>query len=303
MYKFKEGLYGDSISYSNGFSVLAFFGTPEQTKEFFKYLYFEINKDDKERKKGNKVCCQVVRNDNDREPLVDVNYNFFIEVLAKWIEHYSLSKHEVINYDAYGRFSQPDEDGNAIKVPKYKKCSIDFTTAEKVIMDYSYSGWRIKRNYYKFLRFYFIQTFFNNYLGKHTYVVGYGNRYRAKPISILLVKDNQFNSYVKLPVVSFVRSALIKYLSAKQMKRLHEISDGYEVLSREFKGIEAKIEELEAAGKKIGYCNVFNLNKIENERNILDGTWHLYVKKDDEEEKEILDQLNDETPDDIPEFD
>lgn len=303
MYKFPGELYPESISYSNGLSVFAFFSKPEQTKEFFKYLYFEINQDDKERKKGNKVCCQVVRNDNDREPLVDINYNFFIEVLAKWIEHYSLSKNEVVNYSSYFNFTQKDEKGNEYSAPKYRDCSIDFTTKEKVLADYSYSGWRIKRRYYKGLRYNLIQLLFNNILGKHTYVAGYAYRNKARTITILLVKDTQFNNYVKLPVISFVRSALIKYLSPTQMKRLHEISNGYEVLSRETKGIASKIKEFNIAKKEIGYCNVFNLSKIEEDRNILDGRWHHFEKNDDEETKEILDELGDETADNIPDFD
>ena len=295
-YNFKEDLYPSNITYEHARYAFIFFTTKEHTKEFFKYFYFRLREDYKSRKNNNLICAHVLKNNNDRFPLIDFNYNFFIEVLGEWIEHYSSNKKVMTEYRRFTSFEQIDLDENVTKFRKYRDYKIELSTKEKVLFDYSYSGWRIMTAYYKNLRFDLIQVLFNNILGKHTYVSSYQNRKFAKVVTIRLVKDLLFDDYVKFPAVCFVRDTLAHYLSAKQMKKLHEMSEDYEILSSEYKGIEAKIKKLEINEEAIRFCNIFDMLEIEKSRDEGDGKFNFFDKNVDDissEKRIVIDENND----------
>ena len=161
-YDFKEELYPEVISYANSKSLFTFFDTKEQTKEFFKYFYSRVMQEHKLFEKGETEIVHVLRNDNDREPLIDFNYNFFIEVLGEWVEHYCSVKSYFYSYTAY-KYSEytKKEEESLSRFREYRDFFVDLPMKQRVILDYSYSGFIIKRTFNRDARYNFIQVFLN----------------------------------------------------------------------------------------------------------------------------------------------
>ena len=187
-YKFKEDLYPEDISYHHFRYVNIYFTTVEQKKEFFKYLFFRVKSDFKLRENNPNICIHVLRNDADYAPLIDFDYNFLVLVIGEWIEHYAVNKTEVKEFRSFRDFKQKNEVENedeAASIKKYRDFKIEFTTKEFVQFDYSYSGWLIGKK--RDRRYDLVQILFNQFIGKHTYVRNYSNRYKSIPITLYLV--------------------------------------------------------------------------------------------------------------------
>ena len=283
-YSFKEDIYPSEISYVNHYSVFSFFSNKVQVEEFFKYLFARIENDFKLKKKGKGGFAHLVRNDNDRAVLIDINYNFVIEVLADWIEHYSVNKIVETEYKKYRRITDK-ENAKEEDVSKslVRNLKIDFTIKERVLFDYSYCGWMILNNFHKKLRFSLWQVFFNNVLGKFTYVPGYQNYKRSRVVASALLKNLSNDEYYKLGLLSFNRAVLVKLLGKRKMEKLHKMAEEYEKIVTTDKAIKNRLEKLEIDSENVNYYIPFDVKKIEKERDKEDGEWHYFTKSKDEE--------------------
>jgi len=281
-YKFKEDLYPADINYHHFRYVNIYFTTVERTKEFFQYLFFRVKSDFKKRENGANVCVHVLSNDADYAPLIDFDYNFFVLVLGEWIEHYSSNKTFANEFNVYITNEKENDDGTVSKHKKYRDYKIEFTTKEFVQFDYSYSSWLIGKK--RDRRYDLIQILFNQLLGKHTYVRNYSNRYKSIPITLFLVKDNDFNKYLKFPAVSFLRKTLTQYYTPNQMKELKKMSNEYEKIISSSRAIKSRIEKLKLDENEIKKCDYFNITEIQKTRDLGDGEYHIFVAKDDKNE-------------------
>ena len=283
-YKFKENLYPENISYHHFRYVNIYFTTKEQTKEFFKYLFFRVKSEFKLRENNPNICIHVLRNDADYAPLIDFDYNFLVLVIGEWIEHYAVNKTVVKEFRSYRDFKQKnevDDEGKAVSIKKYRDFKIEFTTKEFLQFDYSYSSWLIGKK--RATRFDLVQILFNELLGKHTYVRNYSNRYKSIPITLYLVKDNEFNKYLKFPSVSFLRKTLTTYYTPKQMKELKKMAGKYEKIISTNRAIKSRIEKLKLDEDEIKICTNFDIESIQKTRDLGDGEYHNFVAKEDED--------------------
>ena len=286
-YSFKEDIYPSEISYVNHYSVFSFFSNKVQVEEFFKYLFARIENDFNLKKKGKGGFAHLVRNDNDKAPLIDINYNFVIEVLADWIEHYSVNKIVETEYKKYRRITEKESTKKEnVSKSLVRNLKIDFTIKERVLFDYSYCGWMILNNFHKKLRFNLWQVFFNNMLGRFTYISNYKFYNRAKVVTNMLVQDLSNNEYYKLGVLSFNRAVLSKLFGKKKMIKLHKMAEEYEKIVTTDKAIKNRLEKLEIDSENVNYYIPFDIKMIENERDKEDGEWHFFTKSDDEESGE-----------------
>ena len=283
-YKFKEGLYPKEISYHHFRYVNIYFTTVEQTKEFFKYLFYRVKRDFEKTKNGKNTCVHVLRNDADYAPLIDFDYNFFVLVIGEWIEHYSVNKSIMKEFRSFRDFEQKNEDETVDVCKKYRDFKIEFTTKEFVQFDYAYSGWLIGKK--RARRYDLVQILFNELLGKHTYVRNYANRYKSIPITLYLVKDNEFNKFLKFPAVSFLRKTLTTYYTPKQMKELKKMAEEYEKIISTSRAIKSRIEKLKLDENEIKICNYFDIQEIQKTRDLGDGEYHNFVAKEDEDESD-----------------
>lgn len=283
-YNFKNNLYPADINYHHFRYVNIFFTTTEQTKEFFKYLYYRIKNDYEIWKNGGDVCLHVLRNDADYAPLIDIEYNFLVLVIAEWIEHYSSNKTVMKEFTRYATYNKTLDDGSTEKHKKYRDYKIEFTIKELVQFDYAYTSWIIGAKAAR--RYDLIQILFNELLGKHTYVRNYSNRYKSIPVTLYLVKDNKFNKYLKFPAVSFVRKTLATYYTPKEVKLLRKIGDEYEKIISTSRAIKSRIEKLKLNEDEIKICNYFDIESIQKTRDLGDGEYHIFEKKEDENDDE-----------------
>ena len=283
-YKFKKDLYPSDISYHHFRYVNIYFTTKEQTKEFFKYLFFRIKNEFKLRENNPNICVHVLRNDSDYASLIDFDYNFFVLVLGEWIEHYAVNKSVMKEFTRYAVYSKEDEDGEKISHKKYRDYKIEFTTKELVQFDYAYSSWLIGTK--RARRYDLVQILFNELLGKHTYVRNYSNRYKSIPVTLYLVKDNEFNKFLKFPSVSFLRKTLAGYFTPKQMKELKKMGDKYEKIISTSRAIKSRIKKMELDENEIKICTYFDIEAIQKTRDLGDGEYHIFVAKDDENESD-----------------
>ena len=285
-YKFKEDLYPEDISYHHFRYVNIYFTTVEQKKEFFKYLFFRVKSDFEKTKNGEDLCVHVLKNDSDYALLIDFDYNFFVLVLSEWIEHYASNKNHEAEFTVYVSHKKVNDDDTIDKHTKYRDYKINFTTKEFVQFDYSYSGWLIGKK--RDRRYDLVQILFNQFIGKHTYVRNYSNRYKSIPITLFLVKDNDFNKFLKFPAVSFLRKTLTEYYTPKQMKELKKMADKYEKIISSSRAIKSRIEKLKLDEDDIRLCHRFDIEGIQKTRDLGDGEYHIFVAKDDENESDNL---------------
>lgn len=291
MYKFDESLYPSGITYHYARSVFNFFQTQEQAKYFFKYLFYRLNEEYKRRKKGENVCVHVLRNDSDNYPLLDLNYNFFVFVLAEWIEHYSVDEKIIYEYSKYRKVSREDKDSKEIIVFNQKRdLKIECSIKERVLFDYSFSGWLTGHNLHKNFRYDLMQILMNNILGKHTFIPNYSYRLKAVVTKPTLVFDTKKNENILFVGTSFFRSALANYYSNRQMNLLKEMGEELKkVTAKKLKKNENGKFEIDE--KIVQFCDYFDIDNIENERDLNDGIFHNFVaeketKEEDEEQEE-----------------
>lgn len=279
VYKFPNGLYEDNIVYVNAYSLFQFFMQTEQTDEFFKYLFFRINKEYKDLK-GNGFI-HVIGNDNIRTPLIDINYNFFIQVLGEWVEHYASNKLVVAEYKRYYRMDD---------VSKYRVFKITFNIRERVQFDYSYSGWLIGHKFKRGLRFKLVQVFFNNMLGGYTYVRNYKWYNKAMTTNIYLARNMRLkNKYVKFVGVSFLKVKLLEHYGKDKIKKLDEMASDYELIISTNKGIKNHMSKLNLSDDDVCFYDNFDLKNIEDKRDEGDGKYHFFEsKKGAENEDEAI---------------
>jgi len=283
-YNFKEGIYSSYIFYSEPIHVFSFFSENLQTREFFKYLFARIKEENKLRVKGVKNSTHVIENENDKFALVDINYNFFIEVLGDWIEHYSANKSNEVEYMKF-RKTEVEEEGLKKDKLEYKNMKLELSTSENVKFDYSYSQWLSSAKGKKFIRYNLVQILFNGILGKHTFVPNYNNRYRATPVTVTLIKDEN-NNYFRFPSISFFKDILVKYLGKDNTKTLKSYGKNNEVIRRSPSGIKSQIEKRKLDEKDIKFLNVFDIYSIEKTRDLSNENWTVYEKKKEEEESD-----------------
>ena len=291
MYKFPVGLYPVNITYHYARSLFVFFQDQTQTKEFFKYLFFRIESEDTKRKNGEDVCVHVLRNDSNVNPLIDLNYNFVVLVLSEWIAHYSIDKTVTHKYKKYGKSQSKDDDGNAIKFNTKRELEIECSIQERVMFDYSFSGWLISNSLHRNFRYDFVQLLMNNILGKHTAVPAYQYRNKAATTKPVTVFDAKRNVEVMFVATTFFRSALAKYLSKKNMESLREMSNHLERVSGKKAVRNKETNEFEIDGKQVLFCDYFDIKNIEKTRDLGDGKYHVFKPSADEEK--MIDESGD----------
>ena len=277
-YNFKS-IYPDDITYNHPNYIFNFFTTQEQTAEFFKFLFFNIKNEYEKYLKGEKDYVDVVKNNNDSYPLIDINYNFFIKVLGEWIEHYSHKKESLVEYRKFLAVEVESEEIGAEKekIIKYRDVKLTLSISEHVRLDFSNSDWMMEDKYKKRNRYLLVQIMFNNVLGSFTYVSGFKYMKIAKPVVIDLVK-NKNGKLFGINTILFMRKNLSSILEKQEMKLLHKIS---EEMTVEAAGIlEAKQykKKNKITDKDINYCDSFNASKIEETRDKNDGKYHNFSK-------------------------
>ena len=275
---FKPSLYDSRITYVNNNSIFAFLDFQENVKEFFKYFSKSL------KKKQQEGYDFIIENDNDRMALIDINYNFFIEKLGDWCQHYSANKTVVTEYSKYKIWKKENQDGEKIPTNVRADFKIELSVKERVQQAYSYSGWMIANKYLKRARFVFVQTFLNGFFGKATYVKYYSKPNFAVPVSVILVKNSEKNIYFKAPTISFHREFLkdkmgkasFEFLKAESKKNI-PICVGSEQIKKAI--LKNNIDE-----NDVKFYENFDIGQIENERNELSGEFGLFEKKIDENE-------------------
>jgi len=274
--EFKPNLYDSRITYVNNNSIFAFLDSQENVKEFFKYFSKSL------KKKQLDGYDFVIENDNDRMALIDINYNFFIEKLGDWCQHYSANKTVVTEYSKYKVTKPKDEETTPVNLKADFK--IELSVKERVQQAYSYSGWMIANKYLKRQRYNFVQMFLNYFVGKATYVKYYSKPNFAVPVSTILVKNSEKNIYFKAPTISFHREFLkdkmgkasLEFLKAESKKNI-PIAVGSEQIKKAIS--KNNIDE-----NDVKFYENFDIGQIENERNELSGEFGLFEKKIDENE-------------------
>ncbi len=272
-YSFKKNIFPSEISYVNHYSIFAYFSNKTQTNEFFLYLFYRIENDYKLREKGIGGYAHLLRNDNDRMAVVDVNYNFLIEVLGEWIQHYSNNKEIIYEYVKYRRNTK--EVGIDASELFTRNMKINLTVKEKVLFDYSFCGWMIMNKFHKRLRFNLFQVFFNNMIGKWTYIPNYKYYTNARVINNILLRDLKSKDYYKLGFLSFNRSALSNILGKKRMENIHKMAEEYEIIISTSIAIKKRIEKLGIEKDVKSYLPI-DVKKIEDMRDMGDGKWTLF---------------------------
>ncbi|MDQ7060644.1 MAG: hypothetical protein Q9M43_05730, partial [Sulfurimonas sp.] len=69
------------------------------------------------RESGAKNSSHVYESENTKIALIDLNYNFFVEVLGDWIEHYAKNKRNTVEYIKY-RYVKNDAPYDVIDIAK-----------------------------------------------------------------------------------------------------------------------------------------------------------------------------------------
>ena len=277
-YNFKN-IYPDDITYNHPNYIFNFFTTQEQTAEFFKFLFFNIKKRYEEYLKGERDYVDVVKNNNDSYPLIDINYNFFIKVLGEWIEHYSYKKESLVEYRKYIRVEIESEEVGAKKkkLIKYKDVKLTLSISEQVRLDFSNSGWLITDSFKKRNRYLLAQILLNSVLGSYTYVAGFRYIKTAKSVVLNLVKNNK-GKLNNIACITFMRKTLSTIFNEKEMNLLHKISEEMKVEATGIKAIKKFKKDENISEEIISNCDDFNIKEIEETRDKNDGKYHNFYK-------------------------
>lgn len=200
-YNFKNNLYSEHIFYEEPMHAFMFFTNKNHLKEFYKYLFHRI----KSENTFSDRSSHVYANENDRIALLDINYNFFIEVLAEWIEYYSKNSTIKLKYAKYKHVnnSKEDEEYDKNNYDTFvKNISYEMSVKELVLFHYSHSQWLSSHLLRKINRYRLVNILFNNFNSGQTYVPNYNNYKRATPVTVALVKEN--NEYSRVATMSLV---------------------------------------------------------------------------------------------------
>ena len=273
-YNFIENLYPAETTYTSHNSLFVFLDDKERVQEFFKFLFHEI---EKSYKNGTN---HVLENDNDRMSLIDIEYNFFIEKLGEWCEHYSSNKTIMTEYKKYENKINKEENGEKTTVRLSASFKIEMTIKERVLFDYSYSGWMIVSPFKKHQRFNFVQVFLNGMLGKITFVLNFSKRVYATPVTQVLIKNIETQEYKKFGAISFHRVFLKENIGETCFARLKKMSRENEKIITTSKGISSRLNKLGLDEKSFKFYSNFDIKNIEETRNELDGKWRFF--KDEE---------------------
>jgi len=276
-YNFNEELYPSDITYNHPHYIFIFFTRKEQTNSFMDYLVYCIEENYKRYLNGDDSCLDVLRNYNDKYPMIDINYNFFIKVLGRWIEHYCSKKSSVVSYRKFIKVEAKNEEKTILN--KHRDYEIELSTSEQVMLDFSYSDWLIGSPRKKRNRFILVQVLFNNVLGKFAYVANYKYPNKARPVTIYLVKNLKDNTKIKLVTLSLLRETLAKTVGKKQMKTLHKISEEFEILATGSTAVTKYIKKHEIDNESLKFCSNFDILEIEKNRDKGSGKYVLFDKK------------------------
>ena len=274
MYNFKNDIYPKEISYVNHNSIFQFLADENSVKEFTRYFIKMIIS------KYENGINLVIENDSDKMTLIDINYNFFIECLGAWCEHYSSNKTILTSYKKYKSTKEKDEKDEEVLLKRVADFEINMTIKERVQFDYGYSGWMVSNKFHKRIRFNFVQTFLNNFVNKVTFVRNYRNAMYAIPVAKMLVKNNTNDNYNIQAVVSFHRPFLSDILTEKNWNILKKISRENEKIITTSDAISKKIKSLEIDEKDVKVYDDFDIKNIEKNRNNSNGEWHFFEKSE-----------------------
>lgn len=234
-------------------------------------------------------------NDNQRVGLIDLNYNFFIEVLGEWVEHYARNKSIKTKYR---KFSFEKSIESEKKINKCREFVIELTVKERLQFDFSYSGWLIGHKYKRSLRFKLAQVFLNNMLGGYTYVRNYKWHNKAMVTNIYLVKNLTTNKYIKFVGISFLKNKLFEHFGQEKMKTLEKMTKDYDVIVSTNIGVKNHIDKLKLSDEDVNFYDNFDIKSIEENRDEGDGIFHFIEAKKDEKTGEESDVNLDENGED-----
>ena len=277
---FKKDLYPKGITYTSHNSPFVFLDSQENVKSFFKFFAKELIKAE------NSGEILVIENDSDRMALIDVSYNFFIEKFAEWCQNYSTNKEIMTEYNRYKNTTIKNDDGTKDTIRMVKHLKINMSIKERVQFDYDYSSWMVANPFHKRIRFNLVQTFFNSFIGKMTYVLNYSKPMYAQPVTRILGKNIVGNEYFLLGAISFHRGFLVDQIGKNTMDKLKKIAKQREVIITTKPAIEKRIKALKIEEKVRDYYSSFDILKVEESRNELDGKWEVFVPKIEEENDE-----------------
>ena len=269
-YNFPANLYPENTTYTSHNSLFVFLDDKEKLEEFMKYFYKRVMDAD-----ANGVC-HVMDNDSDKMSLLDFEYNFFIECLGDWCQHYSENKSVETQYKKYENKINKNEDGTKTTVRLVADFRIDMSVKERVEFDYSYSGWMIINPFKKKVRFNFVQVYLNNMLGKITFVKNFSKAMYATPVTQVLVQNIETQEYKKFGAVSFHRAFLLENLGQNKLDKLKKMGRRYERIITTSKAISTRLKKLEIDEKSLKFYNKFNITEMEKNRNIFDGKWKFF---------------------------
>jgi len=273
-YNFIENLYPAETTYTSHNSLFVFLDDKERVQEFFKFLFHEI---EKSYKNGTN---HVLENDNDRMSLIDIEYNFFIEKLGEWCEHYSSNKTIMTEYKKYKTGKIKEESEYEKSFQWIADFEIKMTIRERVMFDYGYDGWMIVNQFKKRLRFNLAQIFLNNMIGKVTYVSNFSKPQYAQPVTQILAKNIQSGKYFKFGAMSFHRKFLLDNIGKTSLNKLKKMGKESEKIITTSKAIKSRIAKLKLDEEGLKFYSNFHISEIEKTRNKLSGEWRMFEKSE-----------------------
>jgi len=269
-YNFPANLYPSGTTYTSHNSLFVFLDDKEKLESFMKYFYAKVMDAD-----ANGVC-HVLDNDSDKMSLLDFEYNFFVECLGDWCQHYFENKNVETQYKRYENKINKNKDVSKTTVRLVADFRIDMSVKERVQFDYNYSGWMRVHPFKKHQRFNFVQVFLNGMLGKTTYVLNYSKRMYATPVTQVLAQHIGTGAYKKMATISFHRSFLLENLSQKKLDKLKEMGRNFKKIITTSKGVNTQIKKLEIDENSLRIYNKFYIEELEKNRNIFEGKWKFF---------------------------
>ena len=279
---FPDGIHDKNISYVNQYSVHQFFDNPENTKLFFIFLAQKLLNSSKSSDDNKKyIFNPVAVIENNKAATIDVEYNFLIEALAEWISHYSANKTVTHEYKIYHEFEDSDKDGNSTFVNKYRTIKVELSVAEKVMFDYAYDGWLRGNKFHKKCRYDFLYRFMGDIINSKIVWVNMkvSPKFRILIHRYLLCDNAQNETFVDFNSVKLSSSTLEYYIGKTLFKNLKKMGTSYEKMTSQNKHVENKIEELNGIATEVKKYQPFDINLLENTRDLGDGEWHFFKKE------------------------
>ncbi|MFA6195241.1 MAG: hypothetical protein WC656_01200 [Sulfurimonas sp.] len=294
LYDFENGIYPSGISYVNPYSMYQFFGHPITTKAFLNYLFFRIKEEHKKIKKDDFHIRFVAVIENDKASTIDIEYNFFVNILGEWIEHYSSHKTIIHEYPRIHTFKEKDEFENEIIVRKKRIFKYDFSVREKVMFDYVVDGWLVGDKFHKRCRYDFLHTFLNNMVFSKLVWINLKtvSKFRTANHYYLLQDLEQKNTYVKFQGVQFLKDTLKKNIGNSSLNMLKKMGANYKKVTSQNVHVTNKINSLKEEGIEVKFYQPFDINMFEKTKDLGDGKWHRFVANEDEYMDEYMDEID-----------